>query len=101
MVIILLVFTWSSSYAESEKERERIQELDNKCQEARAEKLKPLQEEQIENCVSEEGKPRDYCERYYATYGWGGTSGRFRNQRFFDDIPECVAAFEAWKNRER
>ena len=101
IICILLAFTWNYSFAGSDEERARIRELDNICKETRAAKLKPLQEKKIEECVSRKGKPRDYCERYYAGYGWGSANGRFRTERFFADIPECVAAFEATKNRER
>ena len=80
---------------------ERIKELDRQCTEARAAKLKPLQDAMVEKCVKEDEKPRDYCERFYSDYGWGSAAGGFRNPRFFEDIPECEAAFEARKNRER
>jgi len=47
-------------------------------------------------------KEREWCENYLRGYGWGSAAGKGkRTERFFDQIPECVEAFDAWNNRER
>lgn len=96
-IFLLVLAPLSAAYASSrDREIERLDALDAKCERARAEKLKPLQDRKIEQCVKVDKKERSWCEMYFADYGWGSTTRRgTRNERFFDQIPECVAAFEA------
>jgi len=103
LVFMLALAPLSAVYAGSnDEELERLKALDAKCEQARAEKLKPLQEEKIEQCVKIDKREREWCENYFRDYGWGSTSGAGRRtERFFDQIPECVEAFDAWNNRER
>jgi hypothetical protein len=82
---------------EAEEARERVRELDRRCIEERTEALKPLQAQKIEECIAK-GKDPAYCERFYKNYGWGPISlGGVRAERFFDDLPVCIEAFEARK----
>ncbi len=99
IIFLLCIFATSISIYASTTEEAR--ELDRQCKEARAKKLKPIQESKIKHCVNVQGKSLDYCQRYYATYGWGGKSGYAHRKGLFEDLPVCIAAFEAWKNRER
>ena len=69
-------------------------ELDAQCQQAREEKIKPLREEKIEQCTTVDGQPRDWCERYFRNYGFDGTP------RLVLDLPICVQANEAMKNKD-
>ena len=84
-------------------EIEKLQALDKKCEAARAAKLKPLRAAMVEKCVNEEKRPRSVCEVEMSTYGEGGSSaatGAAVNRRFYD-LPECVAARNAWVERDR
>lgn len=98
-IFIFSITTYASS---SDHERESIKKLDDICLEVRTEKLKVVQQEKIETCVNVDKKERSYCERYFKDYGWGSTtaSGN-RNARLFDQIPECIEAFNARKNIKR
>jgi hypothetical protein len=74
--------------------RANQQELDAACEAARQEKLAPLREKYIEECVEEQGKDRDYCTRFYRDYG--ERSGV--RPAFFYDLPECEEAWAFKKN---
>ena len=81
-----------------EQARLKLGELIAACEAAREKNLAPLRAQHIEECVSEQGKDRDYCQRFYADYG--RRSGK--QAPLFLDLPECVEAFEFQKaHRER
>lgn len=102
ITIIALITTVTAYASSSEDERERIKELDEICIQVRSEKIKEAQKEKIELCVNVDNLERAYCERYFKGYGWGSkTASGNRNVRLFDQIPECIEAFNARKNRER
>lgn len=73
-----------------------VKALEQQCEQAREARIKPLRDAQIAQCVSEQGKERAYCERYWSDYG---NAARMPNgavrPRMFHDLPECVAAEEA------
>ena len=70
-------------------------ELDKQCEMARERKLKPMREKLIEECVTEKRKDRDYCTRFYATYGDQiHHANGVVQPRMFHDLPECLKAFE-------
>ena len=93
-IIVLALTLLNVVYARSnDKELDRLKALDAKCEQVRAEKLKPLQEKKIEQCVKVDKREREWCENYFKDYGWGSASGTGkRTERFFDQIPECVEA---------
>jgi len=83
-------------------------ELDRLCEKAREEKIAPLREIAIEECITSQRQrtnfpDEEYCQRFYKDFGTGvvvGISGR--TPAMFYDLPECVTAFEARKeNRVR
>lgn len=80
-----------------------VEALDQRCQKAREAKIAPLREAAIERCVSARRPARSpaACERFYADYGQSGVTihGVFRAP-MFNDLPECVAYFEA-RDRQR
>ncbi len=81
-----------------EQIRLKLDELNAACEAARERKLAPLRAQYIEECVTKQGKERDYCQRFYADYG--RRSGK--RAPLFLDLPECVEAFEFQKaHRER
>ncbi|HEY5807396.1 MAG TPA: hypothetical protein VIT67_05485 [Povalibacter sp.] len=75
---------------------EQVKALEVKCETAREAKLKPLREAEIARCKTEGRNDADYCERYYRDLGNAVRlpNGSFK-PRMFDELPECVAAFEA------
>lgn len=76
-----------------------LQELQQRCDQAREVKIAPLREDAIEECMTSNPRRRnveEYCERFYSDFGQGGRteSGHFR-QPMFNDLPECQAFHEA------
>ena len=92
VALILLL----SGPALSDQSREKKQaELDAVCESARLEKLTPMREGFVEQCVTNKEKSsREHCERFYADYGnrMGGRAP------LFYDLPACVTAFEYAKS---
>ena len=76
-----------------------LQELEQRCKQAREKKIAPLRQDAIEECLASNPRRRnadEYCERFYSDFGLGGRtqSGHFR-QPMFHDLPECVEYREA------
>jgi len=81
-----------------------LAELQQRCQDAREEKIAPLREAAIEECVSNRRsiRGRAECERLYADFGeGGGTVGGARRPPMFLELPECVEYFEARNRQQR
>jgi hypothetical protein len=81
-----------------------LKELDYRCEKAIEEKLAPLREAGIKECISNENlrlpNPHEDCDRLYKDYGAGTfVNGRSR-PRMFHDLPECIEAAEAVKTRK-
>jgi len=77
-------------------------ELDQRCDDARENKIAPLREAEIENCKQKKRNDPAWCERFNADFGEGGrtVSGNIR-PRMFDDLPECVDALKERNRRGR
>ena len=73
--------------------------LDRRCEDAREEKITPLKAAEIAKCIQTGTGDQAWCEAFWADYGDGGRTrtGVFF-PRQFDDLPECV---EAWEERNR
>lgn len=88
--------------AQSEAEFKRLDELDRKCEAARAAKLAPIRAELIDKCIRIDKRPREACENEFANYGeTKGTAQGKAIAGLFYDLPECVAAFEARQKYRR
>lgn len=73
-----------------ESREEKQARLDAACEAARQEKIAPLRQQVIEDCVANKELPsRTECERFYAPYG----ERTGRKAAMFYDLPECVTAF--------
>ena len=74
-------------------------QLDAACEVAREQKLVPLRQQYIDECVEKQKKDRAECERFYQNYDGRQISrnydGRQGNRApLFYDLAECVEAFE-------
>lgn len=98
LVLGLSALAWTSSaHAKDEAlDEATVQAMEAKCEAAREAKINPLREAEIQKCIAEKGRDPEYCRRYWRDYGAATRfpNGKFR-PRMFDDLPECVAAFEA------
>jgi len=74
-----------------------LADLDRRCEDARDEKIAPLQEAEIAKCIETKTGDQAWCETFWADYGdpTRTVSGAL-TPRLFDDLPECV---EAWEER--
>jgi hypothetical protein len=72
--------------------------LEARCEAEREVKIKPLREMEIAKCKADQHNDDAYCERFWKDYG---NAVRAANgtmiPRMFDDLPVCVAAFNARK----
>jgi hypothetical protein len=86
--ILMLILSGVAAGGEDRVTKQRA--LDEACELARENKLTPLRQQYIEECVEIKNKERAYCERFYSDYG--AKSGQ--RAPLFYDLPECVEAFE-------
>ena len=106
LVLLMCALPTYVTAAESDTARVR-RELDERCEAARAEKLAPMQQKLIQECMStppgprEEPKTLEQCEAYWADFGWGSGRARNRGPSMYADIPECEEAFRARQSEER
>jgi hypothetical protein len=76
-------------------EEASLEEMKQRCQQARETKIAPLREAAIEECVSRRRSIRtqEDCERRYRDFGESvGTDGF--GPGMFNDLPECIEYFE-------
>lgn len=69
--------------------------LEAQCEKDREAKIKPLREKEIEKCVAARSSLDD-CKTIWSDYGnpMRLANGKM-SPRMFDDLPSCVAAFNA------
>jgi hypothetical protein len=76
-----------------------FKQLDTLCGKEREKRLAPEREQLIQNCITNQRKSPEYCERYYRDYGAAqridGTD--YVQPALYIGLPECVAAEEAKK----
>lgn len=74
-----------------------FKQLDTLCGKEREKRLAPEREQLIQNCITNQRKSPEYCERYYSDYGAAQRINGTDNMRpaLYRDLPECIAAFEA------
>ena len=72
--------------------------MEAQCEHEREARIKPLREMEIAKCKADGQNDPAYCERYWKDYGNRvRTPNGTMTPRMFDDLPICVAAFEARK----
>ena len=76
-----------------------LADLDRRCEDVREERIAPLREAEIANCIQTETGDQAWCETFWADYGEPRrtATGGF-TARLFHDLPECK---EAWEERNR
>jgi hypothetical protein len=75
-----------------------LEELRQRCEAAREQRIAPLREAAIEECASRHrsSRTRADCERIYVGFGEGrGTVDGGSRPPMFMDLPECVEYLEA------
>ena len=95
VAVVLFLGASSAVFADAASE---VAALEAQCEAAREAKIKPLREMEIAKCKAGHADDPDYCVRYWSDYG---NAKRRPNgtmsPRMFDDLPICVAAFNARK----
>jgi hypothetical protein len=73
-----------------------VKKLQQQCESVRAEALAPIRAQRTQDCIDQQLRSKDHCERYYTTYGnvAPGPSGA-PQQGYFYNLPECKAWLEA------
>ena len=72
--------------------------MEAQCEQEREVRIKPLRDMEIAKCKADSHNDAAYCERYWKDYGNRvRTPNGTMTPRMFDDLPICVAAFEARK----
>ena len=101
---ILLCAAACAAWAAADPDEEQLRRMDQKCEDARKAKLAPIREELARQCEQEQrylgNKQRD-CALEVSTYGdtFSGARGAAIRGMYYD-LPECVAASNAWKKWE-
>ncbi|HKJ16579.1 MAG TPA: hypothetical protein VJ984_04455 [Xanthomonadales bacterium] len=86
--------------ANSDREAQQA-ELDAACEAAREEKLVPMRQALVHECVdNQEFETVSECETFYSDYGSRSGGRRSGRAPLFYDLPECVEAFN-YQNSER
>ena len=93
-----------SAWAAADPDEEQLRQMDRKCEDARAAKLAPVREQLARQCEQEQrylGNQKRDCALEASTYGntFSGARGAAILGMYYD-LPECVAASEAWKKWE-
>jgi hypothetical protein len=90
LLFVLLVSILISPALANESREEKQAKLDAACETARQQKLAPIRQQVIDECVTNKELPnRVECEQFYADYG----ERTGRKAALFYDLPECVTAF--------
>ena len=103
-LLCLLTLSLFASRADAVDDEARLRALDQKCEDARAKRLAPIREEMARRCVAERrylANPEQDCRLEMSTYGdtFQGPRGAAIKGKFYD-LPECLAAVNAWKEWE-
>jgi hypothetical protein len=76
-----------------------VEALEAQCEQQRQDLIKPLREMEIAKCKAQPRNDPDFCERYWRDYGSATRQANgTMSPRMFDDLPVCMAAFQARKD---
>lgn len=91
IIFLACLLPAQSAQAGDSERAARQAELDRVCEAAREEKLAPLRQRFVQECMDDrQFETREECEAFYADYG--ARSGN--RAPLFYDLPPCVEAFE-------
>ncbi len=68
LIVVVTIILSGAVFAE-EITRDGALELMEECQKQREENIAPLREQAIEDCVTNRGRDREYCESFNRTFG--------------------------------
>ena len=92
-LIAIVTIAVSGYAAANEITRDGAVELMQECQEQREENIAPLREQAIEDCVTNKGRDREYCERFNRTFGNARPrAGGGMIPGMFWELPDCQNA---------
>ena len=100
MLLLIAVLSGGATGADDYyQQMGRLKALDSRCEQARLEKLAPIRQRLIDQCIKEARKyyTGQDCQNEYVAYGnstVGPNSNLIRGQYY--DLPECVEAARAW-----
>ena len=96
LTIVLIMLASSPALADESRAAKQAQ-LDAACEAARQERLAPIRQKYVDECVAGKELPsRQECERFYTDYG----ERTGRKAPLFYDLPECVEAFNFHQGNE-
>jgi hypothetical protein len=96
LTIVLIILASSPAFANESRAAKQAQ-LDAACEAARQEKLAPVRQKYMDECVASKELPsRQECERFYADYG----ERTGRKAPLFYDLPACIEAFDFQQGNE-
>ncbi len=98
LVFATILLAISAASVAREISREEAVELMEDCQEQRENKIAPLREQAIQDCLADDRGNRDYCERYNSTFGNAvALPGGGAYPGLFWDLPVCLQAIQVEK----
>ena len=73
-----------------------VRKLQQQCEAVREKSLAPIRARRTQDCIDQQLRSKDHCERFYTTYGnvAPGPSGA-PQQGYFYNLPECQAWLQA------
>ena len=78
--------------------KEDVSTLVDACEAARAERISPLREAKIAECISKKLKDEAQCRRFFTDYGEPVQGENGIVPRMFHDLPECIESDGAAKH---
>jgi hypothetical protein len=96
VLVVIITIALSGFAAANEITRDDALELMETCQTQREEKVAPLREQAIEDCVTKQRRDREHCESFNRTFGNARRNGNGTMMPgMFWDLPACEKAFAA------
>lgn len=92
---VVAILASSGAFAAAPEAAEAYRVAQQKCEAARQQKLAPIRERKVAQCVRS-GKSRQHCATFYSTYGdnSNNANGSVVRGRFYD-LPACRDAARA------
>jgi hypothetical protein len=96
-ILVAIITIEQSGFSTAEEiSRDDALELMEECERQREEKIAPLRDQAIEDCVTNRRGDREHCERFNRTFGNARPrAGGGMTPRMFWELPDCQNAFAA------